>query len=223
MRHLLLTLLLCSTAISLFGQKNRLSVGYHQAYIMERRDPSILGLQLSFERKIASNWSVLAEFSMDDDCRCDVGPYRFLWRTKVPVTLMLNMFKTTPSMTRPSASRFFHPMLLFQHHIHLNSERNQTVLIGTGINYRYGGEMFFQAITWEAVVDSRWSADWAIPIRVAYRYSPPYRPWGLTAYLIYQGYFHYQQDYLGNGPMNVLHLGINLDLRLGKRPALKRE
>ena len=205
-----------------FAQKNRISLGYHSAYIIERGTFSKLGLQLSLERQLSSRWSILGEYAFDDYCRCDLEPYTFQ-RKDLTTALDYNMWKTSPNKFVPSTGRFMHGMLLAAYHWKLGKNSNQSLSLGSGLLWRKGGEMYLIAITWEGVVSYRRNSDWAIPIRLGYHYNPPNRWWGITGYLQYQGYFHYAKNWTGNAPMNVLHTGINFDFRWGKREQMKRE
>jgi hypothetical protein len=220
-KQLCLFLALLLGTLTAFAQKNRISLGYHSAYIIERGTFSKLGLQLSLERQLSPRWSILGEYALDDYCRCDVGSYGF--RIRKRNAALFNRPQSSPNLDVPGLSRFSNWTIIGQYLFPIGPQSNQHIGLGTGLAWRSGFEYFLQAITWELVLDVRFSSDWAIPIRLSYRYDPPHRWWGLTAFVLYQGYFHYETDYLGNNPMNVLHTGINFDVRWGKREQLKRE
>ena len=216
---LLLALLLAT--LTAFAQKNRISLGYHSAHIIERGTFSKLGLQLSLERQLSPHWSILGEYALDDYCRCDWGSYGFRIRKRNTALYHINQY--SPNLEVPGLSRFLNWTVIGQYLFPIGPQNNQHIGLGTGLVWRSGFEHFLLGITWELVTDARHSSDWAIPIRLSYRYDPPHRWWGLTAFVLYQGYFHYERDYLGNNPMNVLHTGINFDFRWGKREPLKRK
>jgi hypothetical protein len=206
----------CTLAFS--QPKNRLSLGYHQGYVVERNDLAKLGLQAGLERQLSPRWSVSVNWAMEDYCRCDLSSYR-LWLREHIIIAGLNRH-SSPTFSSPAFSRFMMWSLWTNYSIPIHGSSSRW-MIGTGLLHRTGAERFFLARTnFELVFDLQLSRDWAIPIRLAYRYDPPYQRWGLTAFVMYQGYFRYQTSYLGNNPMNVMQAGVTFDLRLGRREKL---
>lgn len=215
-------LLLLAYAVSFCQTKNRIALSYHQSYIIERAESSKFGLHLNLERMLSPSWSASFEYGLDDYCRCDWGKYTF--RPGEFRHFLANTDHSSPSLVQPELGRLYHWTLMLNRHLRLGIHSSRSMIVGTGITWRKGLEQYLLYITpFEALGDYRPSSDWAIPIRIAYRYDPPHRWWGLTAYILYQGYFHYERDYLGNNPMNVLQAGVNFDIRFGKREELKRE
>ncbi|MEM7656597.1 MAG: hypothetical protein AAF399_10750 [Bacteroidota bacterium] len=209
------------SSLAISQPKNRLSVGYQQGYIVERNDWSDLGLQVGLEHQLSPRWSVSASWAMEDYCRCDLASYFFHPRyRKWDLTFIPE--QSSSSLSEPAFSRFFYWSLMGNYQWKLGDHPGY--LLGSlGVTHRTGFEDYYLAFTWEFVFDVQWSQDWAIPIRLAYRYDPPHRWWGFTAFVLYQGYFQYESSIdLGNNPMNVMQAGISFDVRLGRKERLER-
>jgi hypothetical protein len=184
---------------------------------VERNDWSDLGLQVGLERQLSSRWSVSASWSMEDYCRCDLAPYRFHPRyRKWGLTFIPE--QSSSSLSESAFSRFFYWSLMGNYQWKLGDHPGY-FLGSLGLTYRTGTEEYFRfRSSFELIFNGQFSHDWAIPIRLAYRYDPPHRWWGLTAFVLYQGYFRYESSIdLGNNPMNVMQAGITFDVRLGRR------
>ncbi|NQZ79231.1 MAG: hypothetical protein HRT61_24395 [Ekhidna sp.] len=219
MKMHIIVILACIPLVSL-GQ-NRLFVGYHQAHVMERNEWGRFGYQFGYERELTPRWSTVIGYALDEYCRCDVEPYsitqfHFLRRTRADESLWNNMFRSSADVDDPAFSRLGHWKVMMQLNLTPKSKTNHSLSVGSGLLFRVGREQFFQALTWEVVNDVRIHRDWAIPIRLNYRYGPPQRWWSLNAFVLYQGFFVYAKDFLGNAPMNVLQMGVNIDFIWGK-------
>lgn len=123
--------------ILFLGQKNRVTLSYHSAYIIERGEFSKLGLHLKLERKLGENWSTALEFSMNDYCRYDLEPYQF--RLRSLWFFVTNNSSSSPHWPKPTLSRFHHWTWLMNYFLPVG-DGNQKIMLGSGLTYRGGLE-----------------------------------------------------------------------------------